>query len=151
MIKVLITFSLLLTACQGSNRVNKNGFDDVTYVEAIDGDTFKFFISQIPIALKKNQIWSVRTKRADTAEKDTKNKCELKMAEKAQKYAHRVLKGAKRIDLKKTSICHYSRICAEIIYDGKNLDESLIKNKLAVPMHKRGKNDWCKLLKESKK
>jgi micrococcal nuclease len=56
-----------------------------------------------------------------------------------------LLKNAKVIELKNMKRGKYFRIVADVYYDGKNLAEILIKNKLAVKYDGGTKTkDWSK-------
>jgi endonuclease YncB( thermonuclease family) len=60
------------------------------------------------------------------------------------------LKHAKRIDLRvnfKDKFDKYGRLLADVLYDGKNLRDVLVKNHLAVEYFGKKKQsvDWCRM------
>lgn len=118
-------------------------FDSVQYVKNYDGDTVTFNIPNIhPLFGEKI---SVRVYGIDTPEIRTKNVCEKKKALLAKKLVERLLKDAKDIKLNNLKRGKYFRIVADIVADGKNVKDELIKNKLAVPYYGKTKRkvDWC--------
>ncbi len=130
----------------------KASFKCVQYIKNYDGDTVTF---NIPGAhpLFGNNI-SIRVNGLDTPEIRTKNKCEKSKARIAKKLVQNQLRNAKKIDLINIKRGKYFRIVADIIYDGKNLKNIVLKNKLAYP-YKGGRKianyDGCKQNKSQNK
>jgi micrococcal nuclease len=117
----------------------------VEFVKNYDGDTFTVNIPKAP-AFFANKA-HVRILGIDTAEIRTRNPCEKKMAKLAKSFVESRLKRAKRIDLVNIGHDKYFRILADVIYDGKNLGQEILKEKLAVVYtgKKKLKVDWCSL------
>jgi len=142
-IKLLICLIFITLLC--SNARAKDGYgnlDDVKYVKNYDGDTITFNISYVhPII---GESISVRVNGVDTPE--IKGKCEKEKidARIVKIFVSNELKNAKTIDLINVNREKYFRILADVVYDGKNLKEELIKNGLAVEYNGGTKlKDWC--------
>lgn len=118
----------------------------VEYIKNYDGDTLTFNIKQVH-PLLGDQI-SVRVFGIDTAEMSSKDSCETQMAHAAQQEVERLMKRAQRIDLVHAQRGKFFRVVADIIFDGKSLQEHMLKKKLAVPYLGGHKEyvDWCKFL-----
>lgn len=125
--------------CQHTN----HAFQCVKYVKNYDGDTITFRIPGVHPLFGDNI--SVRVRGIDTAEIRTKDKCEKEKGRNARKMVEALLKRAKRIDLKNIERGKYFRVVADVIADGKNIGDVLIKNNLAR-RYDGGKKDlasWC--------
>jgi len=120
-----------------------DGFSCVRYVKNYDGDTVTFDIPSVH-PLIGDEIM-VRVKGIDTPEKRTRNDCEKRMAEIAQKEVESMMTNAKRIDLINTERGKYFRVIADIFIDGQSLADHLLKKKLAVRYQGGTKPDidWC--------
>jgi len=123
-------------------------FKNVTYIRNYDGDTITVSIKGIH-RLFGEEI-SIRIRGIDTPEIRSRCKTgkgkenEKSKARTAKRLVANLLKNAKRIDLKNTSRGKYFRIVADVIADGKNIAQVLIKNKLAVTYDGGTKTeDWC--------
>lgn len=82
----------------------------------------------------------------DTPEMKSGEPCESAFGKVAQEFVEKELKAAKRIVLTShEKRDKYGSILANVEYDGKNLEEVLLANHLAVPYvpNKRQKVDWC--------
>lgn len=138
----LIIYSQFSFAQEPCVHDTKN-FRCVKYIKNYDADTITFNIKDIhPIVGKKI---SVRVRGVDTPEIKTKNQCEKTKGRNAQKLVRNLLKRAKRIDLENIGRGKYFRIVADVIIDGKNLTEYLLKNNLAYSYNggTKRKIDWC--------
>ena len=141
---VTLLFLVLSFSAWGDCSHTATRFNCVKYVKNYDGDTVTVNIPGLhPIVGKKI---SVRVNGIDTPEKRTKDKCEKKLSRTAQKLTQSLLKNAKRIDLINVQRGKYFRIVADVIADGKNIGDILIKNKLAYEYHGKTKTkmDWCR-------
>lgn len=101
------------------------------YIRNYDGDTITVNIPDCPDIIGKNI--TVRIKGIDTPEIKGKSEKEKQLARTAKRMVNSLLKNTKSIELKNIQRDKYFRILADVYYDGKNLSEILIKNKLAVP------------------
>lgn len=122
---------------------NSNSFNCVKFLKNYDGDTISVNIDGQHHLFGKNI--SVRIRGIDTPEIKGASECEKKSARNAKKLVFNLLKNAKRVDLKNVSRGKYFRVVADVVFDGKNLSEILVKNKLAV-FYGGGKKqlvDWC--------
>ena len=106
-----------------------NNFYCVNCIETIDADTVTFDISNIHPLLDKNV--KDRAKGVDAPEIKTKNNCEKKKGNHAKYIVTKLLKKAKRIELKNIKRGSFFRIVADIIIDGTSLSDYLLKNGLA--------------------
>lgn len=142
MIGVLVNL-IASSALAGDCTHEITAFHCVEYVKNYDGDTVTFNIPKVHPLLGKGI--SVRILGLDTPERHTKNVCERRASAKAQKIVHDVLVSAKQIDLVNISRDKYFRIDADIIADGKNVKDIIMKANLAVPYDggKKAKVDWC--------
>jgi endonuclease YncB( thermonuclease family) len=96
---------------------------------------------------------SIRVAGIDTAELQSKNACERKIALLARQRTQDILSKAKRIDLTAISPDKYFRIDASVIVDTSiNLGYTLLKENLAYPYTggTKPKIDWCGILTSSK-
>lgn len=122
-------------------------FNCVTYLYNYDGDTFKVDIPSIHPFFGKGM--SIRIAGLDTAELQSKNACERKIALLARQRTQEILSKAKRIDLVAISPDKYFRVDASVIVDTTiNLGYLLLKENLAYPYAggTKPKIDWCGLI-----
>lgn len=143
----ILTITLLILSLNAFSKDDcthtDTSFKCVKYLSNYDGDTVKFDIGGVhPLLGKKIAI---RVNGVDTAEMRTKDKCEKSKARTAKKLVANLLKNAKRIDLNNVSRGKYFRIVADIVADGINIGDVLIKNKLAYKYGGGTKNkpNWC--------
>ncbi len=142
-IKLLIFLIFIPLLC--SNARAKDGYgnlDNVKYVKNYDGDTITFNISYLHPIIGENI--SVRVNGIDTPE--IKGRCEKEKidARIVKTFVNSELKNAKTIDLVNINREKYFRILADVIYDGKNLKQELIKNGLAIEYNGGTKlKNWC--------
>lgn len=142
---VLILISQLWAAeCNhGSNR-----FNCVKFVKNYDGDTLTVDIPGVHPFFGQNL--KVRVRGIDTPEVKGKNACEKDHARMARRLVEAELKHAKRIDLQvnyKDKFDKYGRMLVNVLYEGKNLADVLLQNRLAVRYEGKTKKqiDWCRL------
>ena len=136
--------SLLLLQAEDACQHSANSFACVQYIKNYDADTVTFNIPSVhPLIGEKVNI---RVRGIDAPEIRTKNSCEKRQAQNAKQLVGNLLKKAKRIDLKNIERGKYFRIVADVIVDGKNLSEFLIKNDLAYAYDggKKQQIDWCR-------
>lgn len=139
------TFTLITTQAAESNTCQHSDtkLSCVEYVRNYDGDTITFNIKNVhPIIGKKV---SVRLNGIDTAEVRTKDRCEKEKARTARKLVTSLLKRAKRIDLENIQRGKYFRIVADVKFDGRDLKQVLLKEKLGYEYQggRKPATDWC--------
>lgn len=118
-------------------------FRCVEYVKNYDADTITFNIPNVhPLIGEKI---SVRVNGLDTPEMKGKLPCEKDAARTAQKLVQNLLKNAKVIHLENVDRDKYFRVLADVMIDGRNLTEILLKNRLAYAYHGETKQkvNWC--------
>lgn len=126
---------------------DKGSFRCVRYIRNYDADTITVDIPGLhPILGKKMNI---RVRGVDTPEIRTKNRCEKEKGRHAKKLVKNLLKRAKRIDLANIERGKYFRVVADVLIDGRNLTDYLVKNGLGYPYDggTKTKVNWCKDLK----
>ncbi len=119
-------------------------FRCVKFIKNYDGDTLTVTLPQVHSLF--GQKIPVRVRGVDTPELGGPLPCEKQAARAAKNLTQNQLKNANRIDLSKIGRDKYFRVLADVIYDGKNLGEIILKNNLAYPYEgkKKLKMDWCK-------
>ena len=140
---IIISSSSTLFAEELSCEHSKDRFNCVKYLKNYDGDTISFNIPRVHPIIGKNI--SIRVNGIDTAEVRTKDQCEKTVGRTARKLVTSLLKNAKRVDLFNISRGKYFRIVADVIIDGRNLKDILLKQHLAYAYDggKKPKPDWC--------
>jgi len=144
MLWMLLVGQLYAADCHhGSDR-----FNCVKFVKNYDGDTITVTIPDVHPFFGNGL--KVRVRGIDTPEIKGKTECEKTQARTARRLVEAELKHAKRIDLGvnfKDKFDKYGRLLADVLYDGKNLKDILLKNHLAVEYFGKKKQviDWCKL------
>jgi endonuclease YncB( thermonuclease family) len=143
-IKVFKLFLILLslgilssasaTKTYGSLKVDK-------VISVYDGDTFRANLNSGHPLISKNI--RIRLSGIDTPE--IKGKCfrEKELAKRARDYLRYRLNMSKNIVLQNIQRGKYFRIVADVILDGKNINQELIDKKMAYSYYKGRKNDWC--------
>jgi endonuclease YncB( thermonuclease family) len=119
-------------------------FRCVKYSRNYDGDTVQFDIPGVHPLLGKSI--SVRVLGVDTPEKNGRKPCEKERARDAQRLVENLLKNARQIELRRIDRDKYFRVLGEIWFDGQNLGDILIKNRLAYPYQggrKPAAMNWC--------
>lgn len=116
----------------------------VEYLGNYDGDTITVTVPQA-LAIFGKRL-SVRVKGVDTPELRTRDRCEKARAQGAKEFVSKELERASRIDLQGVERGKYFRIVADVVYDGKNLSDQLLRMGYARPYHGGTKlNDpWCR-------
>lgn len=143
--KIKLLICLIFTLFY-SNAIARDGYGNlgnVKYVKNYDGDTITFNISYLHPIIGENI--SVRVNGIDTPE--IKGKCEKEKidSKRVKTFVNNELKNAKTIDLVNINREKYFRILADVVYDGKNLKQELIKNGFAVEYNGGTKlKNWCK-------
>lgn len=122
---------------------DENTFRCVKYIKNYDADTITFDIPNVHPLLGMKV--SIRVRHVDTPEIKGKGKCEKDAARTAQRLVENQLKGAKRIDLQNIGRDKYFRILADVVIDGHQLKDILLKKKLAYAYEggTKEKIDWC--------
>ncbi len=146
---VPILLSLLILPTSGKDtRESSCLHDDTTfrcveYLRNYDSDTVTFNIPNVPKIIGKSI--GVRVAHVDSPEIRGKLPCEKESARTAKKLVENLLKNAKRINLLNVARDKYFRILADVQYDGKDLKEVLLKNKLAYNYEGKTKEkiNWC--------
>jgi micrococcal nuclease len=136
----LSTFFLLNTSY--SIAKSFGDYKGAVYIRNYDGDTITFNLPGLhPIIGKKINI---RVNGIDTPE--MRGKCEKEKfnAQQAQQMVADTLKNVKQITLKNMRRGKYFRIAADVIIDGENLADLLIKKGMAVRYNGgRKTHKWC--------
>ena len=117
-------------------------FQCVDYIRNYDADTLTVEIKDVHPILGKSI--NVRIKGIDAPEIRSKDQCEKNKARNAKKLLQNILKNAKRIDLINIERDKYFRLLADVIVDGKNVKEVLIKNRVVRTYYgkKKSKSKW---------
>jgi len=117
--------------------------EGVKYVKNYDGDTVTVNIPKLhPLIGEKINI---RIKDIDTAEIKASKPCEKAIAIHTREVVKNLLQQAKKIELRNPSRGKYFRIVADLWFDGANLKDILLAEKLAIPYDgkKKPDYDWC--------
>ena len=112
-------------------------------IKCYDGDTITI-ATYLPIPESPLFKFSVRLSDIDCPEIRGKNESEKKCAKIAKKFIEDKLLG-NIVTLENVSLEKYGRILADVIYDGENLSDLLVDNRLAVRYDGGSKNipdDW---------
>lgn len=122
---------------------DKYNFKCVKYVKNYDADTITFNIPNLH-PLIGNKI-NIRVNGVDTPELRTKNSCEKEKGYFAKNVVEKLLKKAKRIDLTNIKRGKYFRIVADVIIDGSDLKDILLRQGLAYKYYGKTKKkmNWC--------
>ena len=144
MLVLLLSSFLYAAECpHGSDR-----FNCVQFIKNYDGDTLTMDIPGVHPFFGNNI--KVRVRGIDTPEMKGKGPCEKEWGRVARNLVEAELGHAKRIDLLikfKDRLDKYGRLLADVVYDGKNLKDILIKNRLAVAYEGKKKQqiNWCQM------
>ena len=146
--QLLFGFCTIANATETKNcQHDKDTFRCVKFIKNYDADTITVNIPDVhPLIGEKV---SVRILGIDAPEIKGKNNCEKDKARIAQRLVENLLKNAKRIELQNVQKDKYFRILADVVADGKNIKDIVIKNNLAYEYSGGSKLnvDWCKDLK----
>ncbi len=123
-------------------------FNCIKFIKNYDGDTLT--VTSPGVHPFFGNGLEVRVRGIDTPEMKGKAPCEKEWGRVARNLVEAELKRAQRIDLVvdfDDRLDKYGRLLADVIYDGKNLKDILIKNRLAVAYYGKKKNqiDWCQM------
>lgn len=117
----------------------------VLYVGAYDGDTITVDIPYLPGVFGERV--SVRLNGIDTPEMRGGCKGAIDEKEKAilaRDYLHSMIEKAVRVDLRNVGRDKYFRILADVVADGVNLNQAMLKAGHAVPYEGGTKvKNWC--------
>lgn len=133
------------TECQHDSST----FRCVKYLKNYDGDTITISIPDVHPLIGKNI--SVRILGLDTPEIKTQDKCEKAAGRMAKNLVENLLKNAKNIEIRNIQRDKYFRILGDVNFDGKDLREILLKNKLAYEYFgsTKKKINWCEVDRQS--
>jgi endonuclease YncB( thermonuclease family) len=125
-------------------RHDRNTFRCVKFLKNYDADTITFDIPGVHPLIGAHI--SVRVNGIDAPEIKGRDECEKRSARNARHLVENILSRAKRIDLEHVERDKYFRILADVVVDGRNLKDILLKNGLAYEYHgaTKRKIDWCK-------
>tara|TARA_B100000902_G_scaffold30206_1_gene36147 strand:- start:894 stop:1370 length:477 start_codon:yes stop_codon:yes gene_type:complete len=98
-------------------------------IKVYDGDTITI-ASKLPFKESPMYRWSVRLNRIDTPEMKSKDPELKKKAQEAQKVLSDLILG-KDIQLENVGTEKFGRVLADIIFEGKNLNDWMLEQKLA--------------------
>lgn len=121
----------------------ENSLKCVQFLRNYDGDTVTVTVpDSLPIFGKE---LSVRVKGVDTPELRAKVDCEKTMARAARDFVKQELQSAQVIHLHEVERGKYFRIVADVIYDGKNLTNELLRRGFARPYDggQKSRTPWC--------
>ncbi len=120
-------------------------FSCVSFLKNYDADTITVNIPNVH-PLIGNKI-SVRVAGIDAPEIKGSLPCEKEASRNAKRLVENVLSKARRIDLINVEKDKYFRILADVMVDGRNLKEVLLKNRLAYQYDggTKEKRNWCNL------
>lgn len=119
-----------------------NKFKCVEFIKNIDADTFTVNIPHLhPILGDKIKIILPDIKAPSL---NSKNKCAKKIAKEGKSFAYNLLKKAKYIEIQQAKRARKFAIAGEIIVDGKNLKEILLKKNYIISKKEFKKKNWCK-------
>lgn len=135
---------LLSSPAQANCRHSDNSFNCVQYLRNYDGDTFTVRIPSVHPLL--GEEISVRILGIDSPELRTQDTCEKRAAERAQKELADIFRNSSRISLRSIGRDKYFRVLAEVVVDGVDVGQEMLRRGMAVPYEggERPKVDWCK-------
>jgi len=141
----LVVFTLCsLTVYANKKRVYKPiAVDGVVGIN--DGDTFRVNIKGYPALIGEKM--PVRIAKIDCPELDDGNMKVRGLAQKAREYTKKRLLSAQKVELVNVRRGNYFRILADVLVDGKDLGQELLKKGLAVPYRgskQERKKRWMK-------
>jgi len=137
-------FYFLSQRSSGVSASNSADSDEVVLVTDIvsvyDGDTFRVNVAHWPAFFSP---MSIRVRGIDTPEMKGQCDREKELAQKAKKFTKETLENAKRVELHNLGRDKYFRVLADVMIDGKNLTDLLIKKGLGRPYDGGTKISWC--------
>jgi len=121
-----------------------SGDDEVVLVTDIvsvyDGDTFRVNVAHWPAFFSP---MSIRVRGIDTPEMKGQCEREKTLAKKAKEFTKSKLENADRVELHNLGRDKYFRVLADVMIDGKNLTDLLIKKGLGKAYDGGTKSSWC--------
>jgi micrococcal nuclease len=140
--KKSIIFILILSSFLYAAKADKNyGNATVQEITSIyDGDTFRCTIKGYPDII--GERIGIRIANIDCPEMRDKRPYIKEKAQQAKQFAVKKLREGKNIQLKNMRRGKYFRIVADVIIDGKNLGDELIKADLAHQYDGGTKEPW---------
>lgn len=136
--KVLFTLLFAFSATVAANPY------DYKVLKVVDGDTVDFEAKFLPEPLKP--VLKLRVLGIDTPEKGGRAQCakEAEMGEKATEFAKKSVANAKKIQIKIVSWDKFGgRVLGDLILDGVNYKDMIIKAGLAREYYGEKKSSWC--------
>lgn len=143
---ILFMFFTMHNMAYGGCRHTSDEFSCVEYVKNYDGDTLTINIGEVHPLFGEQM--SVRVAGIDTPEMKSDDSCEARLAKVAQTEVEQLMKQARRLDLVHVQRGKFFRVVADVIFDGKSLQQHMLRKKLAVPYDGGHKDtvDWCDFL-----
>ncbi|MDX2370701.1 MAG: thermonuclease family protein [Colwellia sp.] len=139
---ISITLTLTLLSFGLTAKDIKYGDAIVSEITSIyDGDNFRANIKGYPSIIGEHM--SIRINGIDTPELRGKCDKEKQLARKAKQFTVEHLRNAKIITLNNIKRGKYFRLIADVLVDGVNLGDLLIKNNHAVKYKGKTKKFWC--------
>ena len=140
---IILLFWLLVIALYATPKAygakTTYNFENVEYVTNYDGDTVTVNLRGNIHDLLSRYI-RIRVRGIDTDELSGRHvKPDLRKAKRAKHFTERVLKMAKRIDLKNCTRGTFFRLVCDVFADRKSLASMLLQRNLAVPYKYRRK------------
>lgn len=149
----LLSFEVLAQASSecGGLKLSSTSLGCVEYRDNYDGDTISVNIAGVHPLF--GQSISIRIRGIDTAEIKGQSDCEKEMARFTRDIVAGFLKSAKVIELRDPDRDKYFRIVADVIADGTNIGEELLRRQLAYPYDggTKQKINWCQYKSASEK
>jgi micrococcal nuclease len=119
-----------------------NKFKCVEFIKNVDADTFTVNIPHLhPILGTKVKVMLPDVKAPSV---NSKNKCAKKIAREGKKFSYNLLKNAKYIEIQQAKRSRKFAIAGEVIIDGKNLKEILLKKNYIIAKKEFKQKNWCK-------
>ncbi len=140
-----IGFAISLMLFGGSVLASEKTYGDAkcSVVSIYDGDTIFVDIHGWPDIIGKRI--PVRISGIDTPERDDKNVNIREMASQARMFVVAKVRGKQLLEIKNMKRDKYFRIVADIVIDGENIGETLIKKGLAKKYDGGTKSKWTDL------
>lgn len=140
--KLILTLLLISITFHINAKPKEYGNIIVSEITSIyDADTFRVNIKGFPPIV--GQHMPIRVLGIDAPEIRGKCKNEKELARKAKKVTVEILRNAKIIELHNMKRGKYFRILAQVIVDGKNLGQLLIKSGHARSYSGGARLGWC--------
>lgn len=145
--RILLCMLVLFMGTANATDCNHSAtaFHCVKFIKNYDADTITVDIPGVHPLIGDNI--SVRVSGIDAPEIKGHLPCEKEASRNAKRLVENVLQNAKRIDLVHVEKDKYFRILADVMVDGVNLKDLLLKNRLAYQYDggTKEKRNWCNL------